>query len=100
MKKHICILFCFNNVDHIITCYESLQIDNVDFFVIENKSENSDLISTYFKTKPLTGYLQFNSNISNNAVTIFLKDFRSLLEQYDYITITDCTIASRRLLNS
>jgi len=92
MKKHICILFCFNNIDHIIQCYESLETSSVDFFVIENKSENSDRISTYFKSKSLVGYIQFESNISNNAISIFLRDYQYLLQQYDYITITDCDL--------
>lgn len=92
MKKHICILFCFNNVDHIIQCYESLQNNNTDFFVIENKSDYSDQISTYFKKQPLVGYIQFKTNITNNAIPIFLTDFKDLLERYDYITITDCDL--------
>jgi hypothetical protein len=92
MKKHICILFCYHNYEHIIKCYESLYSTSIDFFVLENKSIHSDKIEDYFKGKDLKGYIQFNKNISNNAPPIFFNDYKKLVEEYDYITFTDCDI--------
>jgi hypothetical protein len=87
--KHICIFFIYNNLEHIIKSFESIQDPNVDYFIIENKSDNSSKIQEYFFTKNLKGYIQFEENISNNAIEIFLKDYKELLSEYDYITITD-----------
>jgi hypothetical protein len=90
--KHLCILFCYNNYEHIVKCYESLYCTNIDFFILENKSINSDKIENFFKNKNLKGYIQFNKNISNNAIPIFFTDYKQLVEQYDYITFTDCDL--------
>ena len=87
--KHICIFFIYNNLEHIIKSFESIQDPNVDYFIIENKSDNSSKIQEYFFTKNLKGYIQFEENISNNAIKIFLEDYKELLLEYDYITITD-----------
>lgn len=87
--KHICIFLAFNNFEHIKLSFESMYLDNIDFFVIENPSENSEKIKEFFLTKKLKGYIQFEKNIAANAVNIFIRDFYSLLEQYDIITITD-----------
>ena len=87
--NHICIFFIYHNLDHIIKSFESIQTPNVDYFIIENKSKNSNKIQEYFSTKTLKGYIQFEKNISNNAIEIFLNDYKELLLEYDYITITD-----------
>ena len=87
--KHICVFFIYNNLEHIIKSFESIQCPNIDYFIIENKSDNSSKIQEYFFTKNLKGYIQFEENISNNAIEIFLKDYKELLLEYDYITITD-----------
>ena len=92
MDKHICILVCFNNLDHIKKSYKSLYNENIDFFIVENYSDNSEKIKDFFKEKNLVGYIQFEKNISHNAVTTFVNDYTSLLEQYDYITISDCDL--------
>ena len=92
MHKHICVLVCFNNFDHITKSYESLYDKNIDYFIIENYSDNSDKIKDFFKEKNLVGYIQFERNISHNAVSTFVNDYVSLLEQYDYITISDCDL--------
>jgi len=94
MNKHICVLFCFNNIQHIKQCYESLYNDNIDYFVVENKSTNSQQIQEYFNKQNLKGYIQFEQNITYKAMEIFLQDYKTLLEQYDYITITDCDITT------
>ena len=92
MKKHICVLICYLNYEHIIKCYKSLQTEFTDFFIVENKSVNSDKIHKFFmKEKPL-GYIQFQENISNNAMKIFLEDFKYLLKDYEYITRSDCDL--------
>jgi hypothetical protein len=83
---------CFNNFDHITKSYESLYDKNIDYFIIENYSDNSDKIKDFFKEKNLVGYIQFERNISHNAVSTFVNDYVSLLEQYDYITISDCDL--------
>jgi len=92
LKKHICVLISYLNHEHIIKCYKSLQTEFTDFFIVENKSENSDKIYDFFmKEKPL-GYIQFQENISNNAMKIFLEDFKYLLKDYEYITRSDCDL--------
>ena len=66
--KHICVFFIFNNLEHIIKSFESIQNSNIDYFIIENKSGNSTQIQEYFSTKNLKGYIQFKENISNNSI--------------------------------
>lgn len=90
--NHACILFCYNNYDHIVRCYESLASYNIDFFVLENISTNSNSIERYFKTKNIKGYVQFQTNISNNAIPIYFRDFHHIFVNYDYLTFTDCDI--------
>ena len=97
MNKHICVLFCYNNYDHIKSCFESLYDDNIDFFIIENHSINSKLISEFFLEQKLKGYIQFEKNITNKAVSIFIKEYLETLKQYEYITISDCDLT---VLNS
>jgi len=92
MNKHICILICYNNLDHIKICYESLQKQNVDFFIIENYSDNSLKIKEYFEKQNIIGYIQFKENISFKAIEIFLRDYSELLKKYEYITISDCDL--------
>jgi hypothetical protein len=87
--KHICIFFIYHNIEHIIESFESIQKSDVDYFIVENKSNNSEQIEKYFSTKKLKGYIQFQKNISNNAIQTFLADYKNLLLDYDYITITD-----------
>lgn len=87
--KHICIFLAFNNLEHIKLSFESIQTENVDYFVVENPSENSAEIFNYFKNKNLIGYIKFQQNFAANAINTFIKDYRDLLLKYDYITITD-----------
>lgn len=89
MNNHICILFCFHNIHHIKQCYESLKCPGIDFFIVENKSENSNQIEDYFKQQDITGYIQFQNNVTFRAIEIFIENYHSLLEKYDYITISD-----------
>jgi hypothetical protein len=88
-KKILCVLNTFFNYEHIIQCFESIYSDNIDFFILENKSKYSDKIESYFKTKKLIGYLQSEENITHGTVDYFLKNFKDLINQYDYLTITD-----------
>lgn len=94
MKKHICLLFCFRNTEHIKKCFDCLQTGFTDFFIIENKSENSDEIKDFFlfNSDNIVGYYQFEDNITNNAITITLKKIKPLLQQYEYVTISDCDL--------
>ncbi len=89
MKEHICILWCFNNYEHIAKCFESIYMDAVDYFIIENRSPYSPQIEAFFIQQRLVGYIQFEKNIGDNAVKIFLRDFQMLLRRYSYITFTD-----------
>ena len=91
MNKHACIFICYNNTDHIIESFNSIYKEDIDFFIIENKSINSDLISNFFIThkNKIFKYIQFQENIANNALDIFLKDFYRELCDYNYITFTD-----------
>jgi len=89
MNKHICILWCFKNVEHIIQCFTSIYRPETDYFIVENKSEKSDLIKDFFLRQRLAGYIQFEENIADNAVRLFLNDFEPLLRKYEYITFSD-----------
>jgi hypothetical protein len=94
MKKHICILFCFQNIDHIEQCFNCLKTGFTDFFIIENQSVNSPAIKDFFMAEGdwIIGYYQFKENITNNALSIFLEQNKKLLQQYEYITISDCDL--------
>jgi hypothetical protein len=92
MNSHICILFCYNNVDHIKKCFESLKLQNIDFFIIENPSINSNEIYEYFHKQNLIGYIQFDTNITFKAIERFIIDYHDLLLKYEYITISDCDL--------
>lgn len=93
-NKHIVVLFCYNNVNHIIKCYESLKNNNIDFFVVENYSKNSGLIENFFKNENILGHIIFKENIVNKAIEIFINDYFELLEKYSLVTITDCDLYS------
>jgi len=87
--KHICVFLAFKNIEHIKLSFDSMYHDDVDFFIVENHSENSNGIYEYFKTKKLVGYIKFNENIAANAMNVFFKDYKDLLLNYDFITMTD-----------
>lgn len=87
--KHICVFLAYQNIEHIKLSFESMYLDSVDYFIVENFSENSDSIKEFFTKKKLKGYIQFEKNISATAVNIFIKNFYNLLCSYDIITITD-----------
>jgi hypothetical protein len=93
-NNHIVVLFCYNNVDHIIKCYNSLKNNDIDFFVVENYSDNSSLIEEFFKNETIIGHILFKENIVNNAIEIFIKNYFELLKCYSLITITDCDLLS------
>jgi hypothetical protein len=89
-KNHLIIFIAYKHVDIVKSSLDSVfDYQNSDVFVVENKSENSVELENYFNTKDLVGYIQFESNIANSAVTIFIKDFWDLILKYDYVTITD-----------
>jgi hypothetical protein len=92
MNKHICILICYKNFEHIKKCFESLYNDEIDFFIVENYSENSDKIKDLFFKKNVVGYIQFEKNITNNALSIFVKDYENILNKYEYVTFSDCDL--------
>jgi len=94
MNTHILVFFCFNNVEHIKMSFDSMYQDNIDYFIVENKSNYSEEIVKYFLEQKkiknnLVGYIQFEKNIVANAINIFLKEYGDFLRKYDYITITD-----------
>lgn len=80
------------NYEHIVKCFESIHSEDVDYFILENKSKYSDKISEYFLTKKLIGYIQFDENIADNAVRFFLSQYQDLLKKYEYITLSDCDL--------
>jgi len=69
--------------------FDSMQSEDIDYFIVENKSKYSTEIEDYFKDKRLKGYIQFEENIGANALNIFIKEYENLLKEYKYITITD-----------
>ena len=94
MNNHILIFFCFNNVSHIKISFDSMYLSNIDYFIVENKSDYSEEIKSYFleqkKTRDnIVGYIQFEKNISSNAMNIFIKKYGDFLKKYEYITFTD-----------
>jgi hypothetical protein len=89
MKKILCVLNTFFNYEHIKQCFDSLYNDNVDFFILENKSKYSDNIENYFKQKNIIGYLQSSENITHGTVDFFYKNYAELIKKYEYFTITD-----------
>ena len=91
--SHLCILFVYKNYDHIKQCFESLYIDGIDFWVVENHSENSNQIQEYFiSTKKLKKYFYFTENITNNAMKKVLEDFWQEVTKFDFMTISDCDL--------
>lgn len=89
-KKHLIVFIAYKHFDIVRSSLDSIMnYKNADVFVVENKSENSIEFENYFSTKNLTGYIQFETNIANSAITIFIRDFWDLILQYDYVTITD-----------
>ena len=91
-KKHICVLICYNNYEHIVETYESICNLEMDLFIIENYSENTDKIRKYFENKPVLKYILFEKNIANNAMNIVIKDFKDIICNYEYITFSDCDL--------
>ena len=92
MKKHLCILICFKNYEHIISTFNGLKNDFTDFIIIENFSDNTKLIKEFFTNQDILKYILFEENIANNAMNIFLNDFFNILTEYEYITISDCDL--------
>jgi hypothetical protein len=91
-NKHICVLLCYNNFEHIKKCYESIKNDTLDIFIVENVSKNSRDIETYFRDMPIIGHIRFIENITNNAMQLFVKEYETLLLTYEYITFSDCDL--------
>ena len=89
MKKAICVINTFFNYEHIQRCFNSIYSSNVDFFILENKSKYSDKIKDFFIDKNVLGYLQFKENVTHFSVDTFLKEYRDLIFQYEYLIITD-----------
>jgi hypothetical protein len=90
IKNHLIVFIAYKHVDIVKSSLDSIiGYENADVFVVENKSENSVELENYFSTKDLVGYIQFENNIANSAVTIFIRDFWDLIMQYEYVTITD-----------
>jgi hypothetical protein len=94
MNKQVIIFFCFNNVEHIKIAFDSTYQSDIDYFIVENKSNYSEEIKNYFleqkKTRDnIVGYIQFEKNISSNAMNIFIRKYGDFLRKYEYITFTD-----------
>jgi hypothetical protein len=91
MKKHICVFLAFQNVEHVITSFNSMYVEGIDFFIVENYSSKSEAIKEFFisQKNKISGYIQFQENIAANAINMFIKDFYKLLSSYEIITITD-----------
>ena len=94
MNKHVIIFLAFNNVDDIKKSFESMYLPNIDYFIIENKSNYSEQIKDYFLEEKknrdnIVKYIQFEKNIATVAVNITIRDYVDFFKQYDYITFTD-----------
>lgn len=94
VNRHLIVFLAFSETDIIKDSFETVCCENFDYFIIENKSDNSDKIRDYFLKKKesadnIIGYIQFKENISATAIDSFLIDFDYLIKQYEYVTITD-----------
>lgn len=92
MNNILIVSIVFQEIDIIKKSFNSIYNSDFDYFIIENKSNNSDEISKYFLNNNfnnIVGYICFNENISATAVNVFLRDFHSLIKQYEYLIITD-----------
>jgi hypothetical protein len=94
MNNHLIVFLAFSEVDIFKKSFDSVINTSFDYFIVENKSENTKIISEYFIHQKnifdnIVGYIQFIENISATAIDCFLKDFDTLVKQYEYVTITD-----------
>jgi len=94
MKKHLIVFLAYQHPEIVHNSFESiLKKDSADLFVIENPSDKTEIIKEYFSqyldNEWLKGYIVFDENVANSAINIFLKDYKELLSEYQYITITD-----------
>ncbi len=89
MKKHLVVFLAFQYPAIISRSFDSLENIDADFFIVENKTDRSPEIENYFKNKSLIGYIQFQNNIANSAMTIFIKEYIAMLQEYQFITFTD-----------
>ena len=89
MKKHLIIFVAYQHLDIISKSFESIINLDADIFIVENQSENSKAIASYFEDKNLIGYIQFHNNIANSCISIFIAKYWKLIQQYEYITFTD-----------
>jgi hypothetical protein len=89
MKRHLIVFLAYQHLDIVKRSFESIKSVDADIFVVENKSENSNLIADYFKDQNHIGYIQFHENVANSSMNIFIEDFWDLITQYEYITFTD-----------
>ncbi len=87
--RHLVVFQAFFNVDHIKQSFQSMYMEGIDYFIVENKCKYSPEIEEYFSTRSLKGYIQFEENIGSNALNIFVRDHWAILKDYDYITITE-----------
>lgn len=88
-NKILCLVNTFFNYEHIKKCFDSIYSDNIDYFVMENKSKYSEQIEEYFKSKRLLGYVQAQENITHGTNDYFLQNYKDLINKYEYFTITD-----------
>jgi hypothetical protein len=89
MKKHLIVFLAYQHLDIVSKSFESISGVDADIFVVENQSKNSKIIADYFKDKNHIWYIQFHENVANSSMNIFIEDFWSLIQQYEYITFTD-----------
>ena len=89
-NNHLIVFIAYKHFDIIKTSFDSIsKYENADYFVVENSSENSDKIQGFFRDKNIKAHIRFNQNIANSAITVFINDYWELLQNYDYVTITD-----------
>jgi hypothetical protein len=89
VKKHLIVFLAYKHLEIVSKSFESIKDVDADIFVVENQSENSRAIADYFEDKNHFGYIQFHENIANSSMSIFIADYWSLIEQYEYVTFTD-----------
>ena len=89
MKKHLIVFVAYQHLDIISKSFESIKDVDADIFIVENQSENSREIADYFEDKNLVGYIQFHENIANSCMSIFIAHYWELIQQYEYVTLTD-----------
>lgn len=98
MKSKLLILLnCFFNYELINRCLESIckvKKDDVeyDIIILENPSKYSDKIKELISKFTIYKHYICEENIEGNIFTLFVNTFPELIEEYDYIAMSEADV--------